>query len=354
MTILVNNIKLKMKSNPFLLLILICSQAFVAMMILLVYGIAMNSFKSDQKATLLNKFYTISLQNSLSKDEFESKIFPLLAILQDDLDYMYCQGYVDHTTLSMIYCGSNREYTADAFTYEQLSQNAHVADANYATTKTHIGDVVNIGDEQFEVKWTDEGVDYGAEMTNDYRIPYGTAPVDTFFYDFRLILKDMPTEQLDDKISSYIVSSFDVKEYTPAEIIDAEVEQRRQFSIIICFVVALIMILCLCYVYAFLVRKRRKQLGVIIMCGCKPEEANNIFTGEILLYVLIGCLISIPIVKNIIYVFDNLYGSFSQYYNYKIYISAITGYVLLTAFVLTLFLRPIVKNAIESLRKGAL
>ncbi|MGN0633601.1 MAG: FtsX-like permease family protein [Oscillospiraceae bacterium] len=313
----------------------------------------MNLFSSNQQQNVLNKLYIVTLNERIEKNEFEQKLNGLLGMIGDKLDYVYCQGVFEKHTLGMIYCGSNTEYKG-AFTYSEISQNACIADAHYATTKVKTGDKIQIGDRIFEIRATDENMDNGSEFSSDFRIPYATAPDDTYIYAFRLILKDMPNEQLGDKITAYVNDVFSISEYVPAEIIDAEAQQRKQLSIAACFGISLIMVLCLCYVYTYFIRKRKKQIGILILCGCQPETANNIFTAEIIVYVIIGSLISLPVVRMLISLFNNIFPSFSDNYSLGIYAVIIAGYGIMTGLVLTLFLRSVVKDAVAEIQKGAL
>lgn len=353
MFVLIKNIKNMMKT-PAIILLLIAMSSVALTIIGLSYGIIMTVQDNRNEQTIMNKLYGVDLQIKFDIDEFDEKITPLLDMIGDELDYMYCGGVVDNTTLAMIRCGSNSDYSGTVFTYEQLYNNEKVADAHYKSTGNKVGDTVNIGGTDFTIKYTDENVVEDGELYSDYRIPYGTAPKGVKIHEFKLILRSMPSERVNDEIQNYITKNFQPRELAPPQIIDAETEQRRSFSLTACIAMALILCFCLSYVYLYIIQKRKNQMIILIMCGCEPEKANKIFTLEILIYAAIGCVLSIPCLFPAIKVFDKIYIDFSAAYDLSVFLILIIGYLLLTALMLTSFLRPFIKSSVSELQKGGI
>lgn len=335
----------------------------VMTVLILAYGLAINATKNTETANVYSRTTYVWLDNEIPLKDFKEKINPVLERVGDKIDWLYCEGRIDKKQyIGYMHCGLNDKYQPQndkSFTYSQINGGENVANIHYNSVHAEVGETVNICGKDFVVYSSDKDIvnaDADGAVSCDYIIPLNAAPdyEGLSISYFCIVFKEMPDTIFNDSITQTILNNFETHDFSPSEVNDAEMKQRRKLAVFACEAVIAIIVLSLGYVYAFLFQKRRKQIGVLITCGCTPIKAESLFVLEMLIFTVIGSALAIPVSISLMPAFNNVFGDFSKFYTPGVYLIILISYIFATFAFIYIFIDKMVLNITESLKKGAM
>lgn len=348
------HLKTMIRNNPFQFFIIILTQIFASLCILLAYGVSQNIFQEEQQEIeYAHRCFEVSLTNWEEQpdgswlplnpkkvDEVNAQLSGFLPLIEEEFSYYAVYGRVQLDDSSYSLGGIDLPNAADntsesPIAYSDYENGNHVVQVAYRKYPCAVGDTILIGDKRYEVVDTDEESAVSSYVYTFF-MPYRAFPSNAEITGVNIVLSDAVTEERAKEIAIRIQECFGMDtQITPPVILDLMEQQFNRLAVLICAAIAFLVILNVSMVYLYTLNQRKKMLGIYCLCGCTPDVALSMFAGEWLLVLSIcygGALLLfrqllLPEVSKILIGIENFYSQ-------TVYVGVFVLYLLLSVFLL--------------------
>ncbi len=358
------HLKTMLIHTPFQFLLILLTQIFAAVCILLSYGISQNIFqKQEEEIQFHNRWFEVSLTDweeqedgswiplhPLTIPEVNAMLSDFLPHIEDELSYFFVDGNVTLAGKRYSISGTDLPNAADEtsqswFSLSDYENGNPVMVVSYQRYPCRVGDVIQIGSRGYEVVDTDEESVIG-EYINTFSMPYRAFPEDVEITTVSFVLNDVPTEDRAKELAALMQTYFGMEIQVAMPVIpDLAEQQFNRLAVLICAVIAILVIMNVSLVYLYTLRQRKQVLGIYGLCGCTPDEALSIFACEWLLVlslcygsaVLLFRSILLPQICRILEKLDSFYSS-------EVYLGIFGLYMLFSVGLLILGCSPMLRR----------
>lgn len=358
------HLKTMLTHTPFQFLLILLTQIFAAVCILLSYGISQNIFqKQEEEIQFHNRWFEVSLTDweeqadgswkplhPMTITELNAMLSNFLPHIEDELSYFFVDGNVTIAGTRYSISGTDLPNAADETSQSKISYSEYengnpVVVVSYQQYPCKVGDVITIGGREYEVVDTDEESVIGSYI-NTFSMPYRSFPEDTAITTVSFVLNDVPTSERAKELAALMQAYFGIETQVAMPIIpDLAEQQFNRLAVLICVVISLLVIMNVSLVYLYTLRQRKQVLGIYGLCGCTPEEALCIFACEWILLlsicygsaVLLFRSLLLPQICRILEKLDSFYSS-------EVYLSIYGLYLLFSVGLLILGCSPMLRR----------
>lgn len=348
--ILLMNIKHFIKDKTALFVLLMLSQILVFTVLFYSFGTIQNAFAVREEIDENSRYFDVSLdvfdfekqtykyENCYEKQDFFQKSENVTDIIPSDLieSIGYYGVVLEGETENPVNFFYNATSPADS-----VKLGAH----SKFTEEYKKGDTILIN-----------GREHVAEEIGDYATHLVLPQVydDYGFYRLRIWLKETPNPELIEDVKLKIEEEFGIAEIQVPQIPDLLEIQFNRATIALSAIVILISSLNLTYAYTYIISKRKKWIFSSLLIGAHKSDAINIFTAEIVIYLIASFALSVLLFENCIKnLVAMIYPQIETFYSAPVYL--ILGAVLLAVIVLmtSVSLESIVKKSVAELGREA-
>ncbi len=358
------HLKTMLKKTPIQFLLIILTQIFAVLCILLAYGISQNIFqKQEQEIEYAHRCFEVSLTSweeqqggswmplhPVSIDEINTKLSDFLPHIEDALSYYAVAGRVQLDGTSYSIGGIDLPNAADdtsetSIAYSDYENGNHVVQVAYRDYPCAVGDMIRIGGEGYEVVDTDEESAIGSYIYTFF-MPYRAFPKSAEITTLSFVLKDVPTEERAEELAILMQQYFGMETQVELPVIpDLAEQQFNRLAVLICAVIAFLVILNVSMVYLYTLRQRKQMLGIYCLCGCTPSKALAMFACEWLLLLSLcygGAWLLFS--RGILPGLSGFLSGLDGFYSGIVYLSIYGLYVLFSVCLLLLGCRPLFRS----------
>ena len=368
------HIKTMLQRTPLQFLMIVLTQIFAANCILAAYGVSQNIFKKqEQEVSFQNRWFYASLTpwqeqedgsfiplQPVDLEQLETTLDAFLPEVQESLSYYFVEGTVEASGKSYSITGTELPYVEDdsiddTFSYADFKEGAHKVQVSYFQFPCSVGQMIEIGGEQYEVIRTNEN----AGMDNyvcTFNIPFRAFPENVKVTSINFVFQDMPTheeaEEFSDKIYEYFGGQTGI---VLPNIPDLVTQQFNRLAVMICVMIAILVVLNVSMVYLYTLQSRKSMLGIYQLCGCAPQTALGLFSVE-WLFVLTLCFgVALLLFRNFFLPWLNhLSGGISIFYQPSVYWAIYGMYLgLSVCFLLFQCVHMVYHDALQLVKEGA-
>lgn len=294
------HLKTMLKKTPVQLLLIVLTQVFAVLCILIAYGFSQNIFqKQEQETEFINRWFEVNLtpwqENAdgsyspvipLTIAETDAMIEAFLPEIEDILSYYSVSGFAEADGTDFSLTGVDMPSAADEtslakhISLSDYEQGRHLVQVSYRNYPCSVGDMLTIGGETYEVVETDKASSVGI-FAYDFSMPYRAFPRTAEITTVSFVLKEPPSSEQAEKIAARIQQYFGMEtEVTLPVIPDLAEQQFNRLAVLICATIGVLVILNVSMVYLYALRQRRQMLGIYCLCGCTPQTALAMFICE--------------------------------------------------------------------------
>lgn len=297
------------RKHTSIFIILLVSQILALLCIFFVFGVFQNNLYE------INDYDdTRSLNTSIKKADITSKqldeFFRAMVNDSDNVDYFYVTAqsksgkysYIDHAQLK------NGKYGFSDTVYSYMK---YGIDGFYYTNEDYVNkNKVLVSTEDRLKKYGDEvkleGDTYKIVATNSFcgdidtfYVPYTSFPKKCVWQNLSFGLTSLPTRKQYELFRSYVKKLGG----EPDDFYVANNQDLKQkYSMLVVSAILAFLAACNMYmIYSYIFRKRRKNLGVFLLCGCSKKRARMMYFMEILCNMICVVVVSIGIFRFLLY-----------------------------------------------------
>lgn len=385
MKYILKNIKLFIKNEKMIFMLIVICVITSSFIIIFSYGLYQNyrMVEADEESKVNNIYIEILDSDSVTKEKLKRCVFSVsyktnkhitmygVYPVLEDFDNQYKTNAVNRFTIE------NKKIKRSELFERNIKQNGEIITGYYFTDEQEKnGDLVallNVPDEYRENNTVYKNI---SELERKSRIkiqgkeyeiigyhtasyaplfPFESLDEDTVFQDEIFIYFDRPvkTSQYNELRNNFEKTFGSAIKFPDMYFIEKENTYFYNTIMIISVLIAFLSAVNFSALYRFILSKRIKMLAVFRICGCTKGRAMIFFLAECMI-ITVPLFILTAIIYNelVIPVFDNYFEFISEVYSADIYMRISGIYIVTSLIVLFVMIKEFLKKSIREEKEG--
>ena len=354
------NLKNFVTGTPLAFLVIVLLEIIGSAGVILTYGIVRNTFSEQTESNMFSKFYEYTRwENGVgysswdNSDEVKNRFDELMQTeLNDKIAQASWYGDVEidgqARPACFTYYASEEYYDREDMTYQEYFTTGKSVILSQEFSDFKSGDTVIINGESYNVLF----VDRSGNMAVSVWMPYDAMPENVSLNSIQFFVKEIPKRSEIESTSEKLYDIFgrDYELFVP-DIPDLLLKQFDRTMLLTCGAAMLLIVFNCANVYLYIISRRKNQIIVLKLCGCKNIILFVMLITETVLISASAFGIGTLLTSKLLLPFlSEEYPAFETVYTEQSFGFLFLGYIILSVIVLSVKLIAFLSSTVNEMR----